>query len=80
MMKSLIHQPLKKYYSRIFDSHFYLFILKYCAILAMHCDGKTLASVDESGWVTVWNIEVNNQLLFSKKLQVSFASVSLVVD
>lgn len=47
---------------------------KDCAILAMHCDGKTLASVDESGWVTVWNIEVNNQLLFSKKLQDTVAT------
>ena len=49
--------------------------------MAMDCDGKHLASVDETGWVTVWNIEVNNQLMFSKKLQVrnSRASFSLVV-
>ena len=45
--------------------------------MAMDCDGKTLASVDETGWVTVWNIEVNNQLIFSKKLQVSRASFSV---
>ena len=38
--------------------------------MAMDCDGKTLAVVDETGWVTVWNIEVNNQLLYSLKLQV----------
>ena len=50
-----------------------LSFLKDCAIVAMDCDRKTLASVDETGWVTVWNIEVNNQLIFSKKLQVCLA-------
>ena len=44
--------------------------------MAMDCDGKTLAVVDESGWVTVWNIEVNNQLLYSLKLQVVHSSMS----
>ena len=36
--------------------------------MAMDCDGKTLAVVDETGWVTVWNIEVNNQLLCKSKV------------
>ena len=77
MMLFSIRQLLKKY-ARLYFSHCFL-ILKDCAIMAMDCDGKTLASVDETGWVTVWNIEVNNQLIFSKKLQVSRASFSSVV-